>query len=115
MPIMSWRVRSRPAAAAAMARYRAGARAPAAACQVPSGSGVASPRAVSAAVSASGWGGSRRNRRDPPHPDALTAALTALGLATPAPDGTWHAAAGARAPARYRAIAAAAAGRDLTR
>ena len=58
---------------------------------------------------------SRRFRRDPPHPDALTAALTALGLATPDPDGTWHAAAGARAPARYRAIAAAAAGRDLTR
>ena len=58
---------------------------------------------------------SRRFRRDPPDPDALTAALAALGLASADPDGTWHAAAGARAPARYRAIAAAAAGRDLTR
>jgi len=58
---------------------------------------------------------SRRFRRDPPDPDALTAALTTLRLADPDPDGTWRATAAARAPARYRAIAAAAAGRDLTR
>ncbi len=41
----------------------------------------------------------RRFRRDPPDPDALTAALTAL-LAAPAQDGTWHATAAARTPAR---------------
>ncbi|HEY5116288.1 MAG TPA: hypothetical protein VIJ00_12255 [Nakamurella sp.] len=58
---------------------------------------------------------SRRLRRDPPDQDALAAALTALRLAVPDPDGTWHATAAARAPTRYRAIAAAAAGRDLTR
>jgi len=56
---------------------------------------------------------SRRFRRDPPNPDALAAALTALRLAAPDPDGTWRATAAARAPARYRAIAAV--GRDLTR
>jgi hypothetical protein len=58
---------------------------------------------------------SRRFRRDPPDPDALAGALTALRLATQDPNGTWHATAAARAPARYLAIAAAAAGRDLTR
>ena len=58
---------------------------------------------------------SRRFRRFPPDPDALAVALTALRLATPDPDGTWRATAAARAPGRYRAIAAAAAGRDLTR
>jgi len=58
---------------------------------------------------------SRRFRRDPPDPDALTTALTALRLAVPDPDGTWHATGAARAPARYRVIAAAATGRDLTR
>jgi hypothetical protein len=58
---------------------------------------------------------SRRFRRDPPDPDALTAALTALRLANPDPNGTWRATAAVRAPARYRTIAAAAAGRDLTR
>ena len=57
----------------------------------------------------------RRFRRDPPDPEALTAALTAMRLAAPDPDGTWHATASARAAARYRAIAAAAPGRDLTR
>jgi len=58
---------------------------------------------------------SRRFRRDPPDPDALTAALTALRLANSNPEGTWRATAAVRAPARYRAIAASAAGRDLTR
>ncbi|HEY5114792.1 MAG TPA: hypothetical protein VIJ00_04655 [Nakamurella sp.] len=58
---------------------------------------------------------SRRFRRDPPDPDALTAALTALRLANSDPNGTWRATAAVRAPARYRTIAAAAAGRDLTR
>ena len=58
---------------------------------------------------------SRRFRRDPPEPDALTAALTALRLANSNPEGTWRATAAVRAPARYRAIAASAAGRDLTR
>ena len=45
----------------------------------------------------------------------MAAALTALRLAVPDPDGTWHSTAAARAPAGYRVIAAAAAGRDLTR
>ena len=58
---------------------------------------------------------SRRFRRDPPDPDALTAALTALRLANSDPDGALRATAAVRAPARYRAIAGAAAGRDLTR
>jgi hypothetical protein len=59
---------------------------------------------------------SRRFRRDPPDPQALTGALTALRIATPDPDGTWHPTTGARAPARYLAVTAAAAGKDdLTR
>ena len=38
---------------------------------------------------------SPRFRRDPPHPDTLAAALTALRLAAPDPDRTWHATAAA--------------------
>ena len=44
----------------------------------------------------------------------LAAGLTTAG-ATTGPDGHWHAPPGTAVPDRYRAIAAAAAGRDLTR
>lgn len=59
---------------------------------------------------------SRRFRRTPPSsPQGLAAALTALRLAALGPAGRWQASRGTRAPARYRAIVTAAAGRDLTR
>ncbi|HZM65727.1 MAG TPA: hypothetical protein VFC16_05440, partial [Nakamurella sp.] len=59
---------------------------------------------------------SRRFRtRTPLTATGLTAGLTAAGATTDPADGLWRPPAGTAVPDRYRAIAAAAAGRDLTR